>query len=647
MLFRSLICAMFALAAHAGPAVAQGPTPASPSDAYFEFLLGRHLESEGHVDAAIAAHERAARLDPDAPEVPAELASLYARQGRVKEAMSSAQAALALDPANIDAHRVLGSVYASFSDGDAREVSVSPEEAAKLAIEHLEAGRREDGTDADPGVDLALARLYLTNGQAEQGAAVLRRLVAEAPEVLEARVLLARAELALGRPDQAIAALEEAAEGSPRLLSALADLYERQQRWSDAARAYERLSLVSPGSSDVRMRWASALMQSDTPESLQHARQLLEGVLAAAPADTRALYLLSNVQRRTRDFAAAEATARRLMELAPDAPNGSLALAQIYEEQRLFARAADVLEPVVASMSGNGSDPPRELLTLVAHLGYAQLQAGRADKAIATFEQARRLSGDNGSFDTSVIQAHLLARRYDRAAELARAARARRPDDVRFAQLEARALAGAGRRDRAVVLMREAAASHPDDVQAQLTLAEMLQEADRTAEADQVLDDAARKFPDDVTVPFQRGALLEQREDYEGAEAAFRVALARDPLHAPTLNYLGYMLADRGQRLDEAVSLVERALKIDPDNGSYLDSLAWAHFKRKQFERAEPLLQRAAEQLPGNSVVQDHLGDVLAAMGRRSDAIAAWKRALAGDRESVDVKAIEAKIRGR
>jgi tetratricopeptide (TPR) repeat protein len=89
---------------------------------------------------------------------------------------------------------------------------------------------------------------------------------------------------------------------------------------------------------------------------------------------------------------------------------------------------------------------------------------------------------------------------------------------------------------------------------------------------------------------------------------------------------------------------VQQALKMDPDNGSYLDSLGWAYLHQKKYEQAEPLLKAAAEQLPGNSVVQDHLGDLLWAMGHRQDALAAWQRALDGDREEIDVKAIEKKI---
>jgi tetratricopeptide (TPR) repeat protein len=403
------------------------------------------------------------------------------------------------------------------------------------------------------------------------------------------------------------------------------------------------LSALAPGNDDTRIRWATALLQTDSAASFVQAREVLRPVLEAEPAEPRALYLLSMAQRRAKEYAAAEATARSLIAARPEAPSGPFALAQVFEDQRLFAKAADVLRPAVTRLSAE-AEPPRELLTLMAHLGFAELQAGRAEAAIETFERARTLSGGAAGFDASLIQAYLLARKYDQAADLARAARQGRPTELRLAQLEARALSKAGRKDRAVVVMRDAVAEHADDVQAHLTLAEILQDAARADEADRVLDQAAERFPAEISVPFQRGALLEQRKDYPRAEAAFRQALAHDPLHAPSLNYLGYMLAERGDRLDEAVSLVERALAIDPDNGSYLDSLGWALFKQKKVEQAETLLRRAAEQAPYNSVVQDHFGDVLWAAGKRPEAVAAWTQSLGGDRDAIDPKAVEAKI---
>src|SRR5690606_26938653 len=138
---------------------------------------------------------------------------------------------------------------------------------------------------------------------------------------------------------------------------------------------------------------------------------------------------------------------------------------------------------------------------------------------------ARALVPEHGGFDAALVQALLLAREYEQAATLARAARRRHPGDLRLAQLEARALSRSGREDRAVVVMREAVAEHAENVQAHLSLAEALQDADRIAEADQVLAEAARRFPGHVDVAFQQGALLEQRRDFAGAEAAFRRVL--------------------------------------------------------------------------------------------------------------------------
>ena len=135
-----------------------------------------------------------------------------------------------------------------------------------------------------------------------------------------------------------------------------------------------------------------------------------------------------------------------------------------------------------------------------------------------------------------------------------------------------------------------------------------------------------------------------QRKDFDGAERALREILERDPEDATALNYLGYMLAERGQRLDEAVTLVQRALKLEPGNPSFLDSLGWAYYQQGKLDLADPPLTEAAGKLPNNSVIQDHLGDLRFKQRRFSDATAAWQRALNGDGESIDRPAIEKKI---
>jgi Flp pilus assembly protein TadD len=105
------------------------------------------------------------------------------------------------------------------------------------------------------------------------------------------------------------------------------------------------------------------------------------------------------------------------------------------------------------------------------------------------------------------------------------------------------------------------------------------------------------------------------------------------------------MLAERSERLDEAVTFLKRALTIEPGNPSYLDSLGWAYFQQGRFDLADSPLTEAAEKLRTNSVVQDHLGDLRFKQRRFADAIAAWERALAGDGQSVDQAKIQNKIR--
>src|SRR3970040_201801 len=85
----------------------------SAADAYYRFVMGRHYESAGDIDRAIQGYREAARLEPASAEVRGELAGLYARQGRLEDAMTEARRALAIDGANREAHRVLGTLLAS------------------------------------------------------------------------------------------------------------------------------------------------------------------------------------------------------------------------------------------------------------------------------------------------------------------------------------------------------------------------------------------------------------------------------------------------------------------------------------------------------------------------------------------------------
>jgi Flp pilus assembly protein TadD len=159
-----------------------------------------------------------------------------------------------------------------------------------------------------------------------------------------------------------------------------------------------------------------------------------------------------------------------------------------------------------------------------------------------------------------------------------------------------------------------------------------------------VLEPTAKAFPRDTATQLALADLYKDAGRASDAERTLRQFIDLEPGNAPVLNHLGYMLAEGGRQLDEAVRLVQRALDIDPGNPFYLDSLGWAYFRRGELDQAEKYLTPAAAQLPTNAEVQDHLGDLLARRGRWQDAVTAWMRALEGDSGEVNRASLEKKI---
>lgn len=627
----------------------QAAEPLDPkAEAYQQYLLAQRLEDAQDSEGAIQALKRAIELDPQSAELPASLAELYLGLNRSTDATTAAEQALKLDPANREAHRVLGTVFAGAATSDARQSRQSRQANLAKAIEHLErAVVDRGGVQADPNLRGMLARLHILNGAFDKAIPLLAELVRQEPGWQEGANLLVSAYVDSGRARDAVAWLEEAAVDNPQLYTNLADLYSREQRWADAAKAYEQALQVSTRSYDLRIRYASMLLNVGGAENAIKARGAIRDALAIrgnAQPDDRALFLLSNAERQTNDLDAAESTARRLITQSARNPRGYFALAEALEARQRYADVVEALAPAVAQFR-SGANPAFALGMLLPHLGFAYHRVGDYEKAIAVFEEAQSLAPEDASLAGFLIQSTLSAKRYPQAIELARAARAKHPDQIRFARLESQALRESGKVDQGLAILEELVKTKGSDPEVHFALAQAYVDVNRGSQAVRVLQDAQAKFPSSPLPAFELGAVLERQRKYTDAEAAFREALQRDPSHAPTLNYLGYMLAERGERLGESVTYIKKALEIEPDNGSYLDSLGWAYFKDGKLDLAEDALKRAADQLITNAVVQDHYGDVLFRLGRFQEAIDAWTRALAGDTQDLDKAAVDRKIR--
>lgn len=254
------------------------------------------------------------------------------------------------------------------------------------------------------------------------------------------------------------------------------------------------------------------------------------------------------------------------------------------------------------------------------------------------------------------------------------------PDRVDALLLAAGLLEQAGRHDLAQEAYAAIPADDPAHITAELGRAEVLRRSGQPARALEVLEQLARIAPDLVEVPvalgdlhrsegenaaaeeaygraiemagenaawwlyYMRGIARHAQDNWSGAEADFRAALGTDPDQAEVLNFLGYSLVERGEALDEALGMIERAVRAQPDNGAIVDSLGWAQFKLGQFREAVGHLERAAELEPADPIVNDHLGDGYWAVGRHTEARFQWQRALSFDPEPAAAERIRRKL---
>src|SRR5215475_364143 len=141
---------------------------------------------------------------------------------------------------------------------------------------------------------------------------------------------------------------------------------------------------------------------------------------------------------------------------------------------------------------------------------------------------------------------------------------------------------------------------------------------------------------------FQFGAAYERKAQYEDAEKQFQKCLQMKPDFAGALNYLGYMWAEHGMKLDQARELIEKAVKLEPKNAAYLDSMGWVLYKLSKPKEALDYLLKAVElSEEPDATVYDHLGDIYAALNQRDKAREAWQKSVSLEANDVVKKKLE------
>jgi tetratricopeptide (TPR) repeat protein len=205
-----------------------------------------------------------------------------------------------------------------------------------------------------------------------------------------------------------------------------------------------------------------------------------------------------------------------------------------------------------------------------------------------------------------------------------------KPNSAEFPAAQAKlawSYQAAGDKEGALKLARAAAAT--GDPEGRLTLSDLLRANETYDEAIQILTSliAESKNPD-WALYYARGQAYERSDRWKEAEADLVQALKMRPDEAEILNYLGYAWIDRGERLQEALGMVEKAVASNPRSGAIIDSLGWAHYRLGDYKKAVDVLEQAVELEAGDPEINNHLGDAYWMVGRKDEAGFQWRRVL-------------------
>lgn len=596
----------------------------------YEELVATYGRTE-FASRAIEEYKKAIEADPTSEFLNAGLAELYAKTGRIRDAVLEAQEILKRDPNNVEARKLLGRIYLR-SLGDL-QAGTQSQQVLRLAIEQFEVIVRLEPQNIDN--HLLLGRLYRLDNQMLKAEEAFQRALKIHPDAEEAATALAYLYNEEGDSARAIHVLEALPEKSTRVWGALGYSYEQLHDYKKAIFAFQQAVHMDRDNLDAMRGLAQNLLNDgQTQAALEQYKQILE----LDPQDAQAYLRVAEIHRRAGKFDLALENLRKAGSLVPDSLEVPYNTAMVYEAQGRYDEAIAILQklldrPPTNPAMGYSSGEKNNRTVFLERIGSIYRDQKKYPQAIETFRRILAMGEENATRGyQQLIETYRDAKQWDQATAVAKEAVEKLPKDRMLKLVLAGQMADSGHADQALAEARAMLNNTPEDREVWIAIAQMNSRLRRWKDAEQAIgkaEELSRKPEEKEYVYFVRGSIYERQKKYDAAEEMFKRVLAADPQNATALNYLGYMLADRGVRLDEALGYIKRAVELEPQNGAYLDSLGWAYFKLGNLVLAEQNLRRAAEKLPNDSTILDHLADLYHKTGRLKLAVSHWERALA------------------
>jgi tetratricopeptide (TPR) repeat protein len=623
------------------PLPATNSAPAKAPDraaAYYHYSLAHMYEelvsiyqSSEFANKAIEEYRLAIDNDPSSEYLNSGLAELYAKTGRIRDAVVEAQDIIKRDPDNLEARKLLGRIYLR-GLGDLQSGAQS-QDVLKRAIEQYEQIARLEPNNADNHI--LLGRLYRLNNDLLKAENEFKTAVQLQPGSEEAVTMLAylyNDEGDTKRATQVLTAVGES-DRTAKLYSALGYTYEQQHDYPKAIDAYRNAVKLDPDNLEARRGLAQNLLNDNQSDA---ALDQFKAIVDADPHDAPSYLRIAELYRRTGNFDKAIEALKKAETEVQDSLEVPYNMAVIYQAQGKYDEAASTLQALLKKTEKPDSKyTPGERnnrAVFYERLGSVYRDQNKPTQAVEIFRHLLDLGDDNAQRGyQQIIDTYRDARDWKAATATAQEAVNKLPNDRGLKLVLAGQLADMGQSDAAIDQTKSLLKGGPEDREVYIALAQMYSRLKRWNDAEQAINKAlelSNKPDEKEYVNFILASMYERQKKYDLAEDTFKKVLANDPNNAVALNYLGYMLADRGLRLDEALGYIKKAVQLDPQNGAYLDSLGWAYYKMGNYVLAEENLRRAVDKVNSDPTVLDHLGDLFQKTDRLKLAAASWERAL-------------------
>jgi len=634
--------------------------------------LGDIYYQQGRLQSAAPFLYKASSMATNDLDLRLKLAYVYISFSKVKEARDEAKFILAHDPKNDDAPLLLSA--ASLTDQDSKETQTLLETLAKngdraayevalgtLAIRAQDAKAAGDhfkrALELDPkspAAQEAMGSYYAAENDLPKAEASFKQ-AADLSEIRSARrMVYARFELQIGKPDEARQILNDVVKAAPDYVPALMGLAEialSEKKYEDA-RSYanqvlgrdadnfdallfqsrlamaqnqpdqavgglERMSKLYPQAAGVQCQLGAAYMEAgDEAKAILCFNRTLE----LDPTFTQAKLFLAKMQVQDNNPDPAIISMSDLAQKQPHLEDAQLLLADAYRERNRINDALTVYQSLEQAF-------PKDV-RLPLLVGAAYLQAKDKANARAAFEQAQQLEPGNMEAISQLVNLDLAEGSYPAAMQRIQNELQKNPKNILLHLLVAQVLMAENKNDEAEASLQKTYDIDPGNLDVSLLLAQLYLNTKQMDKALAKLNEATTKNPQSIAALMLAAAVYEQQKDFKSEAQAYEKALAANPKLFTVLNNLAYVYTEDLNQLDRAYDLAQQARALQPFDPSTADTLGWVCLKRGSYTTALGLLQEAARKMPGIPEVQYHLAVANYMMGNEADARAAFQQAL-------------------